>query len=117
MLVMCSESDITIEMAEKLYEQVKIEQELADIYSVVSNKFWWVEDNVYDYEEGTPAYKQACEITDRWGNLMECIELDIFDILKNEGVIISDKGRIVVLEPFMKRNGYFDSNGWWIKEQ
>lgn len=114
MLVMCSESDITIEMAEEFYEQVKTEQELADIFSVVSNKFWWVEDNIYDYEEDTPEYKQACEITDRWGNLMEHIELDI---LKNEGVIIPDKGRSVVLEPFMKRNGYFDGNGWWIKEE
>ena len=54
MLVMCSESDITIEMVEEFYEQVKTEQELADIFSVVSNKFWWVEDNIYDYEEDTP---------------------------------------------------------------
>ena len=49
----------------------KTEKDLADAFAVVSNKFWWVEDNEYDYEEGTPEYKMACAITDEWGTLMD----------------------------------------------
>ena len=30
------------------------------------DKAWWVEDNEYDYEEGTAEYEQACRITDDW---------------------------------------------------
>ena len=42
-------------------------------------------------------------------------EAKIFDVLRREGVAIPKTGRIYVLKPFMKRNGYIDGNGWWIK--
>lgn len=29
-------------------------------------------------------------------------------------VAIPRTKQIVVLEPFMKRNGYMDGNGWWV---
>lgn len=91
------------------------EQELADAFAISSNKFWWVEDDVYDYEEGTPEHQAACAITDAWGELMDYYESQIFAILQNEGVKIPETGRISVLEPFMLRNGYIDGTGWWIK--
>ena len=47
------------------------EKDLADAFVIVSNKFWWVEDNEYDYEEGTPEHIAACAITDEWGALMD----------------------------------------------
>lgn len=91
-------------------------QQLADAFAFSSNKFWWVEDNEYDFEEGTFEHKRAIEITDEWGALMDGYKNLIFDILREEGTEIPDKGQIVVLEPFMKRYGYRDGNGWWIKE-
>ena len=93
------------------------EKDLADAFVIVSNKFWWVEDNEYDYEEGTPEHRAACAITDEWGALMDEYEERIFAILRGEGVKIPESGRIKVLEPFMKRNGYIDGNGWWIKDK
>ena len=99
------------------FAERKSERDLADAFAIASNKFWWVEDNVYDYEEGTPEYIAACAITDEWGALMDEYEERIFMILRNEGVEISETGRIKVLEPFMKRNGYRDGNGWWIKNK
>ena len=42
-------------------------QDLADAYAIAHNKFWWVEDNEYDFEEGTPEHKAACAIPDEWG--------------------------------------------------
>ncbi len=95
----------------------KTEKDLADAFAVVSNKFWWVEDNEYDYEEGTPEHKMACAITDEWGNLMDEYKKRIFEILTNEGVVIPKTGQIEVLKPFMARFGYIDGNGWWIKEE
>ena len=94
------------------FAERKSERDLADAFAITSNKFWWVEDNVYDYEEGTPEYIAACAITDEWGALMDEYEERIFMILRNEGVEIPETGRIKVLEPFMKRNGYRDGNGW-----
>jgi len=92
------------------------ENELATAFALSSNEFWWVEDNVYDYEEGTPEHREARRITDEWCKIMEHYEEQIFDILRKEGVEIPDTGRIVVLVPFMERNGYFDGNGWWIEK-
>ena len=39
------------------------EKDLADAYAIAHNKFWWVEDNEYDYEEGAPEHIAACAIT------------------------------------------------------
>ena len=99
------------------FAERKSERDLADAFALASNKFWWVEDNVYDYEKGTPEYIAARAITDEWGALMDEYEERIFMILRNEGVEIPETGRIKVLEPFMKRNGYRDGNGWWIKNK
>lgn len=97
------------------YSGLLTEQHLADAFAIANNKFWWAEDNVYDYEEGTPEYQAACEITDAWGELMDYYKSQIFTILQHEGVTIPETGQIVVLVPFMLRNGYIDGNGWWIK--
>lgn len=109
-------SDITPQELRKIYSGTLTESELATAYALSSNEFWWVEDNIYDYEEGTQEYKEAVQITDNWRSLMEYYEEQIFDILRKEGVDIPPCGRIVILAPFMKRNGYLDGNGWWIEE-
>lgn len=116
--IMCEEplSDITPQELRKKYSGTLTEKELATAYALSSNEFWWVEDNVYDYEEGTPEYQEAKQIADDWCSLMEFYEKQIFDILRTDGIEIPDSGRIVVLAPFMKRNGYLDGNGWWIEE-
>lgn len=96
------------------YAEHHTESGLAQAFAAASNKFWWVEDNEYDYEEGTPEHQEACRITDSWGNLMDNLKDEIFVILRNEGVTIPEKGQIAVLVPFMERNGYYDGNGWWL---
>ena len=97
------------------FAERKTEKDLDDAYAISHNKFWWVEDDVYDYEEGTPEYETARVIVDEWGALMDEYEERIFMVLRSEGITIPKAGRINVLNPFMKRNGYFDGNGWWIK--
>ena len=97
------------------FAERKTEKDLADAYAISHNKFWWVEDDVYDYEEGTPEYEAARGIVDEWGALMDEYEERIFMVLRSEGITIPKSGRLNDLNPFMKGNGYFDGNSWWIK--
>ena len=92
------------------------ERQLAEAFAITSNKFWWIEDIVYDYDEGTPEYMQAKALVSEWQSLMELYEAHIFAILKSEDVVIPERGQIDVLIPFMERNGFEDCTGWWMKK-
>lgn len=106
---------LTAEYAVKAAEKIETEEELAALFAMVWNKFVWVEDEIYDFEEGTEEQKRAEEITDFWSALHDQLRERIFNILRAEGVKIPATRQIVVLEPFMKRNGYRDGRGWWVK--
>ncbi len=116
--VMCEEPmpDLTIEKANQIFDEIETEKDIADLFAIVHNKAWWIEDEEYDFEAGTEEHKKAAERTDMWFALSDKLRNMIFNILKSEGVDIPEKGQIVVLEPFMKRNGFIDGSGWWIKE-
>ena len=118
-VVMASEPipDKTPTDVRNYFAERKTEKDLAKAFAIVSNKFWRVEDNKYDYEDGTPEYIAACAITDEWGALMDEYEEKIFTILRIEGVEIPETGRIKVLETFMRRNGYRNGSGWWIENK
>ena len=91
-------------------------QNIVDAYVVVHEKYICVEDDVYDYEIGTVKYNSARLISDEWFSLMEELQKRIFDTMRSEGYTIPDKGYYYAMIPFMKRFGYRDGNGWWIKE-
>ena len=116
--VMCGEPspNLTIEKAYQIFNEIKTEKDIANLFAVVENKAWWIEDEIYDFEEGTEEHRKAVERTDMWFSLADKLKEMIFDILKSENIEIPDKGQIVVLEIFMKRNGFRDGQGWWIKE-
>ena len=48
--------DKTAEQMQLEIEQISNTQELVDAYVLVHNKFWYIEDDLYDYEEGTEDY-------------------------------------------------------------
>ena len=93
------------------------EKDLAEAFAIVSNKFWWVEDDTYDYEHATPEYERARAIADEWGLLMDEYKGKIIKILLSEGVVVPQHGVMRILEPFMVRNGYQNGNGWWVKRE
>ncbi|MBQ2940872.1 MAG: hypothetical protein IJD97_01415 [Clostridia bacterium] len=107
---------LTIEKANELFNKLETETDIADLFSAVDNMAWWLEDEQYDFEVGTEEYKEVCEKTEKWFTLSEKLRNKIFDILKSKGVEIPETGYNAVLEPFMKRNGYINGNGWWIEE-
>lgn len=109
-------SDMSAAEVARYFTDKHTEADLAEAYAITHNQFWWVEDNEYDYEEGTPEHKAACAITDGWAALMDEYKKKIFEILISEGVIIPETSQIEVLVPFMARNGYSDASGWWVKK-
>lgn len=105
---------LTIKEAEKALSKIKNEKELAMLFAMIENKAWWIEDEIYDYQEGTEEYRVAVEKTDLWFLLADRLRYKIFAILIKEGVQIPIIGQKAVLEPFMNRNGYKDNQGWWV---
>ncbi len=97
--------------------RIQSEKELAVLYAQAHYEAWWVEDDVYNFEMGTPEYEKVCKITDDWFKISDFLRDKIFAILKDEGVVIPETGQIEVLKPFMERNGYFDRNGWWLSKK
>lgn len=108
---------VTLKMVETATKECVTDLELATLFAIVENKAWWIEDEEYDYDEGTVEYKQAREKTDLWFSLVDKLHNKIFVILQSEGVEIPSTGQIAVLEPFMKRNGYKNGQSWWIKDK
>lgn len=106
---------LTLADVKEQYSGELTEQKLADAFAIASNKFWWVKDDVYDCEEGTPEHQAACATMEAWRELRDYYESQIFAILQKEDVKIPKTGRISVLEPFMLRYGYIGGRSWWIK--
>lgn len=91
-------------------------QNIVDAYVIVCEKYICVEDDVYDYEIDTVEYNSARLKSDEWFSLMKELPKQILDEMRFEGYTIPDKGYYYAMIPFMKRFGYRDGSGWWIKE-
>ena len=90
------------------------EAKIAELLSVITFKT----SDLSDIEDD----EWALQYADRWWELEEKIYGIIKGILAEENengadYIIDDIGLYNMAIPFMKRNGYSDGNGWWIKEQ
>ena len=110
--------DLAIEEMQQRIASIKNTQELVDAFATVSNKFVFVEDETYDYDEGTEEYAKACAACDAWTEMMDKLEEQVMKKAAEEGLLNTqpDIGTIAQLEEFMKKYGYIDGNGWWIKE-
>ena len=106
------------DIREWLKEENYSEKSLAVALALVNNKFWWIEDDLYDYEEDSKEYEEIFAVVDSWGKLMKEVEKKIYGILRKERIYVPKKeqGSIRSLIPFMSRNGYYDAGGWWIEK-
>ena len=62
--VMCSKPspDLTADMVTKAIDEIETEVDLATLFALVSNKAWWVEDNVpFPVKENKTYYKKMYE--------------------------------------------------------
>lgn len=95
-------------------------QQLVDAYVQVHNKFWFIENDLYDYEEGTNEYEIVRKVVEDWCEMMETLEAKVIKEAKLEGLLDEqqqDLGIIKKLEKFMSKYGYRDGCGWWVKKK
>lgn len=92
-------------------------QELVDLYASVHNKFWYIEDDLYDYEKGSEEYEQFCSVVDAWGCMMDDLKQRVITAAKNESLLPESKsgqGKLKQIELLMQKYGYRDGLGWWV---
>ena len=115
-VVMCKEPlpDISPKEMWRICSQLKKTQEIVNTFAAASNEFWWIEDNVYDYEEGTEDYKEACRITYEWKELLDYLEDKVVQRAKEEKLMKRDEKyprAISSLSPNMEKYGYQNKQG------
>lgn len=117
--VMCEEplSNYAPKDIEKLYKDNPSLEVLADCYANSHNEYWWLEDELYDYQEGTNEYKLFKECVDSWWNLTNYFANEIIAYLGLNDDQISTKGIIYSILPFMDEHHWLFANGWWIQKE
>jgi len=106
------------EMKEELKNNTTT-QELVDAYVNVHNKFWFIEDDLYDYDEGSDEYKRVYDSISQWYQVMKQLDQEIMEKASEEGLLDemeSNSGTTKRLKSFMSRYGYRDASGWWVKK-
>lgn len=105
-----------VEMWKKV-EKIGSIQELIDEYVVVHNKFWFIEDNIYDYKEGSDEYKRVCHEIGEWADIVNTLYRRVMEEADKEGFLYDfqpEKGSRKQLSRLMDKYGYYDANGWWL---
>lgn len=108
----------TVEQMQVAIAEITNKQELVDTYVLVHNKFWYIEDDLYDCEEGSEEYIRVRKNMEAWGKIMDLLDEMVMAAAREEGLLVErqpNSGTIKQLEKFMKKYGYKDSRGWWGK--
>ena len=95
-------------------------QELVDLFVQAHNKFWFIEDDLYDYDVGADEYNKVRTMVDSWGVIMDELQDRLAAVAIKEGYFSPDEKNpkyIETMKPFMKHYGYRDGRGWWVKEE
>lgn len=111
-------SDKTVDEIRQDIAAITTTQELVDIYVNVHNKFWFIEDDIYDYEEGTDKYNEAYAVVDIWDEIMDELDRMVMKAAEEERLLAEkqpDSGAVKQLEVFMAKYGYCNGCGWWVK--
>lgn len=90
-------------------------QDLVDRYVQAHNHFWFIEDDVYDYIQGSKEYEEARNEVEAWGRIMDELQDRLIKKAKEER-LFDERGRGLLkqLERFMSQYGYQDGRGWWV---
>ena len=112
--------DMSIEEMRQIIALISTTQDLVDVYVAVHNKFWFVEDELYDYDKGTEEYERVLSVVSAWDDIMEALDKRIMETAAEEGLLAErqpDSGTVKQLEAFMDKYGYRNGSGWWLKKK
>lgn len=110
--------DMCIEEMRQIISSITTTQELVDTYVNVHNKFWFIEDDLYDYDADTEEYEKTRFVADAWGDMMDELDKRVMEAAAAEGLLIERKpnsGTVKQLEVFMNKYRYRNGCGWWVK--
>ena len=97
-------------------EHGRSRQEIVDAFVAVSTHALVVEDDIYDYKEGSKEYQWASWVISKWFDLYHKLKAQVIIFAKDEGYDIPEKGYHYPFIPFMESYGYEEHDGWWIKK-
>lgn len=112
--------DKSIEAMRRDMTSIETTQQIVDLFVLAHNKFWFIEDDIYDYEEGTDEYNQVRAVVDAWGDIMDELQDRLTEAAIKEGFFKPDEENpkyIETMKPFMQHYGYRDGRGWWVREE
>lgn len=112
--------DKNIDEMRKDVENITSTQELVNAYVTVHNKFWYIEDDLYDCNEDTIQYEKMRAEVDAWGALMNELDHKVLISASKAGLLAEKQpnfGTVKQLEAFMKKYGYRDGCGCWVKTE
>ena len=111
--------DISAKDMQQIISLLETTQELVDAYVNIHNKFWFIEDDLYDYEKGTEEYERVRSVVAAWGNIMDELDKRVMQSADEEGLLTEwqpGSGTVKQLEGFMDKYGYRNGCGWWVKK-
>ena len=97
-------------------EQDRSRQEIVDVFVAVSTHAYVIEDEIYDFKEGTKEHQWASWVISKWFDLCRELTARVISLARDEGHDVPDKGHHYPLIPFMESYGYRESGGWWRKK-
>lgn len=112
--------DVSVEEMQQIISSITTTQDLVNAYVNVHNKRWFIEDDPYDYDEGTDEYENARSVVDAWGNMLDELDKRVVDTASAEGLLAErqpDSGTVKQVEAFMDKYGYRNGRGWWVKKR
>lgn len=102
------------------------EASMAAVYATIDNQITWLEDKIEglyieeEYEKASELHTQIRQWTEIRADLVQIIRSILYEEAPEGIALIEDSklmnGRTLVT-PFLKRNGYRDVDGWWVKEK
>ena len=111
--------DMSVEDMKCVISLISTTQELVDAYVNVHKKFCFIEDVLYDYDEGTKDYERVRLIVDAWDDIMDELDNRIMQTAAAEGLLAErqpNSGTVKQIQAFMDKYGYRNVCGWWVKK-
>ena len=108
--------NMTVEEMQRIVENIHDIQIVVDYFVLAHNKFWWIEDDLYDYEVGSEKYLVLKNVVDGWGDIMDELEHRIVEAAEKQGLLYEmrvGERMIKKIDRFMQKHGYYDGGGWW----
>ena len=79
--------EVSVQEVKQILLTIHSADELVDLYVLVHYKFWFIEDDLYDFEEGTEAYKRMCNIIDEWSESNDQLTDRVIHAAMDEGLL------------------------------